>query len=401
MLTLRGWSRYSCAGARANRLLKPFALSMALGISSCASPLPTIGSPSAPTISRGQKPDEPAQAQKPSDPVADKPKIDLVSYAPGTITTRQTAARICATVNGVAILDDELREASYGQLIASMALREPERSNQRKQILTRALDQLVEREVILQEAFDRLKEQPQALKKLKEFATKEYERKMRKVREQVGIKSDDELKLILGTQGVTLAGVKRQEERNVMALEFMKNVIVPKLDNLCREDIENYYKTHPEEFRVPDSVAWQDIFIDARKFPSREAAQQFAESLASRAGNGEDFAQLVKQFDQGDSSYRNGEGFGKRRGGIRPIEAEPILFQMKPGEIGRVIGLGSGFHVVKLTSREYEGIKPFNEKTQTEVRNKLQGDTWELEYKKEIADLKRKTTIEISANAVP
>ena len=109
----------------------------------------------------------------------------------------------------------------------------------------------------------------------------------------------------------------------------------------------------------------------------------------------------MKQYDQGDSSYRNGEGFGKRRGGIRPIEAEPILFQMKPGEIGPVIGLGSGFHVVKLTAREYDGIKPFNEKTQTEVRNKLQGDTWELEYKKEIADLKRRTTIEISANAVP
>jgi parvulin-like peptidyl-prolyl isomerase len=387
----RLWPQSPIAGQRANRLIKPLALSLVLGISSCQSPLPTIGSPAAPTISRGQKPDEPP---------ANKPAIDLVSYTPGAPAARQTAARICATVNGVAILDDELREASYGQLLGSMGLREPDRSHQRKLILAKALEQLVEREVILQEAFDRLKEQPQAIKKLKEFATKEYEKKMRGVRKITGIKSDDEFRLVLATQGVTLAGVQRQEERNVMALEFMKNVIVPRIDSIGREDLENYYRQHPEEFRVPDSVAWQDIFIDASKYPSREAAQQFAESLATRARNGEDFGKLVAEFDQGDSSYRNGEGFGKRRGGIRPVEAEPVLFQMQAGDIGPVIALGSGFHVVKLTSREFEGIKPFNEKTQNEVRNKLQGDIWEMEYKKEIADLKRKSTIEISASAV-
>ena len=392
MRTPQDRSRLYLAGRQANRLLNPIVLSMVLGISSCASPLPTIGSPSAPTISRGQKPDEPAQSQNPVAPVVNKPNLDLVAYTPGA-ASRQTAARICATVNGVAILDDELREASYGQLIGSMALREPDRSQQRKLILKKALEQLVEREVILQEAFERLKEQPQALKKLREFATKEYEKKMRGVRERTGIKSDNELGMVLATQGVTLAGVKRQEERNVMALEFMKNVIVPKIDNICRDDLETYYKSHPEEFKVPDSVAWQDIFIDASKFPSRDAAQQFAESLATRARSGEDFAALVTQYDQGDSSYRNGEGFGRRRGGIRPVEAEPVLFQMKAGDIGPVIALGSGFHVVKLTSREFEGLKPFNEKTQTEVRNKLQGDVWEMEYKREIADLKRKTTI--------
>jgi parvulin-like peptidyl-prolyl isomerase len=151
---------------------------------------------------------------------------------------------------------------------------------------------------------------------------------------------------------------------------------------------------------VSDSVAWQDIFVDASRFPNRDAAQQFAESLVVRARNGEDFAKLVKEFDQGDSSYRNGEGFGKRRGEIRPVEAEPVLFQLKSGDIGPIIAMGTGFHVIKVTTREYDGIKPFNEKTQTEIRYKLQGNTWELEYKKEITDLKRKSTIEVSASAV-
>jgi parvulin-like peptidyl-prolyl isomerase len=362
---------------------------MLLGLTGCESP-PTIGSPSVPTVSRMQKQDEPA---------APKPPIELTSYSSATAPPRQTAARICATVNGVAILDDELREAAYGQMLGLMALREPDRSFQRKQILDKALEQIIEREVILQEAFERLKEQPQARKKLQEFATKEYEDDMRKVRQRAQIKNEDEFKMVLATQGITLAGVKRQKERNIMALEFMKNLIVPKLDSVGREDLENYYKQHPEEFKVPDSVTWQDIFIDASKFPNRDAAQQFAETLSARARNGEDFSKLVKEYDQGDSSYRNGEGFGKRRGEIRPVQAEAVLFQMQPSEIGPVIALGTGFHVVKLLTREREGLKPFNEKTQLDIRNNLRGEIWELEYKRAIADLKRKSTIEISASA--
>lgn len=381
----------SFARGQLRRLFKPITLSMLIGLAGCES-APTLGSPTLPTVSRMQKQDEPV-ANKPA------PAIDLTSYSPAVTPTRQTAARICATVNGVAILDDELREAAYGQMLGLMALREPDRSFQRKQVLAKALEQIIEREVILQEAFERLKEQPQAMKKLKEFATKEYEQDMREVRKRASIKSEDDFRIVLATQGITLAGVKRQKERNIMALEFMKNLIVPKLDGIGREDIENYYKLHPEEFKVPDSVTWQDIFIDASKFPTRDAAQQLAESLSARARGGEDFGKLVNTYDQGDSSYRNGEGFGKRRGEIRPAQAEPVLFQMQPGDIGPVITLGSGFHVLKLLTREHEGIKPLNEKVQLDIRNKLRGETWELEYKRAMADLKRKSTIEISASA--
>ncbi len=384
----RGLSFFACTGRQSLELLKPLALTAWLSIAGCTS-APSLGSPVMPTT----------RAQKPDDPVGSKPAIEQTAYSPPPgMPARQTAARICATVNGVAILDDELREAAYPQMLYCMSLHEPERSKMRKEFLTKALEQVIEREVILQEAFDRLKEQPRALKSLKEFATKEFEREMTALRARTGIKSDDDFRLMLASQGISLAGVQRQKERNVMALEFMKNLILPRIDSIGRDEMESYYKQHPEEFRVQDSVAWQDIFIDASKFPTRADAQKFAESLRTRARNGEDFANLVKEFDQGDSSWRNGEGFGKRRGEIKPPEMEAVLFQMTAGDVSPVIGLNSGFHVGKLTNRDYAGPKPFDEKTQKEIRDKLKGDTWELEYKKAIADLKLKTTIEVSAS---
>jgi hypothetical protein len=51
-----------------------------------------------------------------------------------------------------------------------------------------------------------------------------------------------------------------------------------------------------------------------------------------------------------------------------------------------------------LVDRDYAGPKPFNEKTQEQIRMKLKAETWKLEYKRAIADLKLKTTIEISAD---
>jgi peptidyl-prolyl cis-trans isomerase SurA len=389
MDTRRGILRATQPGRPVDRRLNQFAWAIVLGFAGCSS-APTLSSPVMPTTARAQKPDEPP---------ATKPTIELTAYSPTTAPFRQTAARICATVNGVAILDDELREATYPQMLYLMTIREPERSRMRKEVLSKALEQIIEREVVLQEANERLKEQPLALKKLKEFATKEYEKEMRQLRTRTGIKSDDDFRLMLASQGISLAGVQRQKERNIMAREFMLNLVLPKLDSVGREDLENYYKQHPEEFRIQDSITWQDIFIDVSKFPSRDAARQFAESLSSRARNGEAFPRLVKEFDQGDSSWRNGEGFGRRRGEIRPSEAEPILFEMKAGDISPVIELGTGFHVAKLTTRDYAGPKPFNEKTQQEIRDKLKGEIYELEYKKAIDDLKRKTTIEISASA--
>lgn len=390
MDTCRGLSLFAGASQRSNRFFSPYALMLMAVLTGCSS-TPTLSNPVMPTTARAQKPDDPPA----------KPAIELTAYSPALAPRRQTAARICATVNGVAILDDELREAVYPQMLYVMTLREPERSQRRKEFLAKALDQIIEREVVLQECFDRLKEQPLALKKLKEFATKEYEKDMREVKTRTGIKSDDDFRLFLASQGISLAGVQRQKERNIMALEFMKNLIIPKIESVGREDLETYYKQHPEEFRIQDSVTWKDIFIDASKYPSRSEAQRFAEGLAARARNGEDFARLVKEYDQGDSSWRNGDGFGRRRGEIRPPEVEHVLFEMKAGDISPVIELSTGFHVVKLTTRDYAGPKPFNEKTQQEIRNKLQGDIWELEYKKAIADLKRKMTIEVSASAVP
>ena len=182
-----------------------------------------------------------------------------------------------------------------------------------------------------------------------------------------------------------------------MAQEWLRQLVHSAINRLGHEQILEYYQKHPEEFKVADSVIWEDIFIDANKFPNRSAARQFADQLAAKARAGANFQELVNKHDQGDSSYRNGEGYGRHRGEIKPPEAEAILFKMKDGQIGPVVELTNGFHIIRLAKREYAGQKPFDEKIQAAIRNKLEYQVFEREQKRLLADLKRKATIQISS----
>ena len=50
--------------------------------------------------------------------------------------------------------------------------------------------------------------------------------------------------------------------------------------------------------------------------------------------------------------------------------------------------------MIRLVKRDYAGLVPFNEKTQGEIRRKVQMLVMERESKRLVTDLKRKATIE-------
>ncbi len=381
--------------SRSSPLLLALAFAGSLGCGSLGSPAlaqATLGQDSA-SVSRLQKPEDKAKTSPHGS------SLDLVSFEATVPGDSQVAARIRATVNGEPILDDEVREAIYPYLLATQTLPEPERSNRRKEAFEKALEELIQREVLIQDAKARLKDRPQLLEKLEEAAGKEFDKKVRQLKERSNIKTDDEFKAYLRQQGLTVEGIRRQIVRQFMATEYIKNLIMPAIERIGHEQIVEYYKKHPEEFQNKDTVTWQDIFIDASKFPNREAARQFAEQLIAKARGGEDFLQLVTKYDQGDSSYRNGEGYGHLHGEIKPADAEQFLFNMREGEVGPIVELTNGFHVIRLVKREQAGLKPFDEKTQTAVRNKLQNAAWEREYKRVVTTLRRKSAVEISLAA--
>lgn len=346
-------------------------------------PPPLVSQANAAPVARAQKPDERPTAGPPD---------------------ARVALRVRAVVNGTPILEDELREATYYKLVAIESMPEPQRSQLRKQIEESELQRLIDREIVLSEAMSFLKKAPpQVFDKLKEAGAKEFDKTVRSMKEQAAkqgfpIKTDEEFKALLQQQGMTYEGIRRQIERSFMSMEFMRSRIYPAIEKISYEDVAEYYRSHPSEFQNEDRVDWQDLFLDASPFPDRNAARAFAEQVRARAQKGEDFLALVKQYNSGFSTLSDGRGMGQRRGEIIPREAEPILYNLKDGEVGPLVELPGGYHVIRLVHRDYAGLQPLDDNLQAKIRKILQSEIGEREYKRYLEELKKKAMIRIMAS---
>lgn len=342
-----------------------------------------------------------ARAQMPENPNNAEPKKtanDLPDTAPTEAVKGDPKGRIVATVNGEVILSEEVEFGSLQELGSIRGLPEPLRSQKLNEVLKTTLENIIDREVVLQEAFARLSGagKEQYLAKLKKYAREDFDRNwLRKNRENSPAKSDEEFRELLRAQGLNLEMIRRQYERNYMKMEYLRGRIGDLANRIGHPQIEEYYTEHPEDFKIDDGVAWQDLFVDAGRHPNREAARRYAEAIAEkgRAGSKEDFGKLVNEYDNGDSKLRQGAGEGKRRGEISPREAEEALFSLKDGEV-RVVEMSSGFHVIRLVKRDYAGLMPFDEKVQRAIADRLKGEIFQREAKRIIADLRHDAIIE-------
>jgi parvulin-like peptidyl-prolyl isomerase len=328
---------------------------------------------------------------------ADGPGGAMIVPASGTLPppNGQVAVRIRAHVNGAPILEEELREALVMRTGELMNVPEANRAAVFQELASKEMERLIERELILQEAMQKIRDlkRPQLLEQLKQEAAKEADRRIADIKKSAKIASDEDFRAFLRQSGLSVEGLRRQTERNFMMTEYIRNLIFPTVQRISVQQVREYYEENPQLFTRPDRVKWLDIFLDSSRFASHAEAHRFAETIIARARAGENFLDLVKQFDQGDSSLRNGEGLGNKPGEIKPPQAEPVLLSLKAGEVGPVIDLGFGLHIVKVTERDYAGPEPFDEKCQARVREKLKNQIAEREYKRIVDELRRKATI--------
>lgn len=341
-------------------------------------------------VARSQKPDLAVARTKSAIGL-----LDLPVNRPAEASRASPTATILAVVNGEPVLDEEVKLSCYRELAAARSARE------QQEILKDALKQVIDREIVLQDALAKLERGgPQGVKfieKLKEEANLEFEKRwLRPTMKSANINSEAEFARYMRDHQMSLDVMRRLYQRNFMAMQYLLSRIQPHLSRIGHTEITDYYASHREEFTQPDSVQWQDIYIDTGRHASRDAAREFAEALARRARQGEDFAKLSAEFDNGTSGrFRKGDGQGHKHGEIFPREAEPILFQMRDGEV-QIIERPRGFHVIHLVKRDYAGPIPFDGKVQKEIHDKLRNVVYQRERDVIVKELKRKAVIDFA-----
>jgi peptidyl-prolyl cis-trans isomerase SurA len=321
----------------------------------------------------GITPRSQAPAEKPSDPPAQT--IDQVA-ASIPLKKNETQVRVVASIGTETVITDEevwhmvkQKPEQYAMLAGTA------RSAKEAELFRSELRSLIARELIIVDFLAKVrKNKPTAVDEVKEIAKKEADRNLRVLKTNLKLKSDDELTQFLTQMGVTESALRRQYERNIMVDLFVGPTIRDKVKAVGLAELRDYYDTHAAEFRTTDRAKWLYLTVLSSRFKSADEAKQYAEWLAGQARNGADFVGLVKQYGMGDGKLRDGEGIGEKKGEIQPKELEPAIFAMtKAGDVSNPIPTPVGYHIVKLIERDVAGLRPFDEKVQTECRAKIGG----------------------------
>lgn len=380
----------------------PLAACLALGCAAADAGSPPAG------VARAQAPNPPA-AILPAAPPTPTPTptpgepTPVVRTGGTDAATEQgaTQVRVVAVIGtDVVVTDDEVwqqvrqRAGEYASLTGSA------RETKEKDLFREELRKLIERELILFDFVGKVKKnKPQALDELKEETERTAARQMREIMKSIktqnNMASDDQVVQALQSQGVSLKAWKRQLERSAMMGVYLNQILRDKAKAVTLAQVQQYYATHADEFKTDDRVKWLDLFVSNTRFATPDDARKYAEQVRGVLAGGADFAKTVEQYGHGDSKLRNGDGLGEKRGEIQPAELEPAVFAMKAGELSGVLATPTGFHVVRVVEREVGGVRPFDEKTQTAVRQKVAAQVQKAEYDRLIEELWRKTTVRV------
>jgi parvulin-like peptidyl-prolyl isomerase len=365
-------------------------LTFSLTLMGCGWERPSLAAPPAGAV-RPQSPYPGSPPRTPPiQPVARPRAADGAGPSPGVVT-----ASIVARVNGQPILREELMNAASWRLEETKPRVPPAQWEEVEQkILEAEMEDLINRELLWQDATNRIK--AKGIEKVREFAQKDFEAQLRRQKEQLKLKTDEELRDYLEKQGRSLEEMRRQFERSFLAMEYVRSMVKEKLELIDREAMLEYYQSNPKEFNKPERVVWQHLFIDIDRIPKPYQGREYAEMVWGKLKalkRTEEFAPLCEEFSHGPSRYRNGEGEGNERGQIRPAELEDLVFQLKPGQVGPIVEASNGFHMVRVAEYTPGGKVSF-ENACGEIKKKLQNQIGQTEYKRMIKELRDKAHIE-------
>jgi parvulin-like peptidyl-prolyl isomerase len=176
-------------------------------------------------------------------------------------------------------------------------------------------------------------------------------------------------------------------------------------------DLRRYYDEHRSEFVTPTRVRVAHLFIAAgEKDAGRARAAAEASRLLQQAKAKETKGE--KQALQLIASERSDDGATKATGGDLGLRTKEELVQLwgapfadaalalkTPNEIGPVISTPKGFHLIKLLGR-YDGFETSFEAARSRIASRLDVVHRARSVDDLVADLKKKTKVEIDENAL-
>jgi peptidyl-prolyl cis-trans isomerase SurA len=195
----------------------------------------------------------------------------------------------------------------------------------------------------------------------------------------------------LEAQSFTLGEFKKMEmERMIVQAMRSKNV---KRDMIASPaKIEEYYKTHRNEFTAKEQVKLRLIMIPAHASDGNAAAQRsMAEEILGKLANGAEFDRMAQIYSEDSSRDLGGDwGWIERKTLAAPLEK--VAFNLPVGRISNIIEFNGNFYLLKVEEKK-GGVTPSLAQVRDQIEKKLIQQEAQNLQEKWIASLRSKAYI--------
>lgn len=264
---------------------------------------------------------------------------------------------VVAWVNGQILTRSELLERE-SQVLAQLSTQfsgselEEKAAEVRKQILTDMVREvlLLQRAEIMGLDLDRV-----------------YKSALENLKEQQGIKTNDEMKRLLRQEGITDDELRRILLRfNVP--DIMINLEVRQKIAVSEEEVQGYFGRHREEFKMEETYTIREI-VSLSEGHDRPELEEIAGKIRADLDAGLPFAEAVLKYSEAPSRFQEGL-VGPLRAPDLADELRDALRGLEEGGVAGPIWTPHGMHFVKLEAKT-EAKEPVLEDVRRGIEERL------------------------------
>ena len=196
---------------------------------------------------------------------------------------------------------------------------------------------------------------------------------------------EEALQSVLNQSGMTKQDLETEIETYLKLEELLK----PRIE-ITDEELKTYFDENKESFNQEKEVQASHILVE-----DEETAKKVADKLA----DGEDFAEMAKEYSTDTASAENGGDLGFFAKGTMVEAFEEKAFAMKVGTISEPVETEHGFHIIKVTDKK-EAKEAVFEDHKDEVYEIIMNEKIQSEYGAWLSEMKEEYSIKNSLETV-
>jgi peptidyl-prolyl cis-trans isomerase SurA len=277
---------------------------------------------------------------------------------------------IAARVGDEVITRDALRAAVQERLAQRSGTSTPSH-DEIEALSAVVLDSLIERSMIVQDA-RRALESPDRIQAVYENSDRMWrQEELPRLLRRMSAANEDDLRTRLAARGRSLDQIRTNFREDVLVKAYIAHKLLAKA-SVTKRELEDYYKTHINDFQRPARWTWREVTVVIDNHPSRAAARSKAAATLARLERGDDFAEVAQ---------RESEGSNRTSGGLRetPPNGSAVaavnaaLRSLPVGQLSGIIVGPASYHIVRVDARRAAGPAPFSE-VQNAIRTRIHGE---------------------------